>query len=97
MFYYSADDYFDAVTFEGGPITYNERKVLFQSINQFSSRRRPSKNNIDEATVAKLKALCLEHVNVFEILKFLCTKEKAKQIPKDKTVRKPRYGESDRQ
>ena len=45
---FSADDYVDAITFEGGPITHEERKILLQSINQFTPRRRSSKNDATE-------------------------------------------------
>ena len=35
----------DAITFDGGPITYEERKELLQSINQYIPRRRSAKNS----------------------------------------------------
>ena len=34
----------DAITFDGGPITHEERKELLQSINQYIPRRRSAKN-----------------------------------------------------
>lgn len=43
----SPDDYVDPLTFDGGPITHEQRKELLQSINQYVPRRRSAKNNTD--------------------------------------------------
>ena len=73
MFYHSADDYVDAVTFEGGPITFEERKTLLQSINQFVPRRRLTKKQKTDKTTGVYKyqdktSKSVEYISVEELL-----------------------------
>ena len=39
----------DPITFDGGPITYQERKELLQSINQYVPRRRAATKDNDSS------------------------------------------------
>lgn len=39
----------DPITFEGGPITHQERVELLQSINQYVPRRRPATKGNDSS------------------------------------------------
>jgi hypothetical protein len=43
------------MTFEGGPITFEERKAFLQSINQFVPRRRSTKNKAGKTIGVKAK------------------------------------------
>ena len=47
--YCSAEGYVDPITFEGGPVTHEERKRLLQSINQYVPYRKSAKTNADMA------------------------------------------------
>ena len=83
----------DAITFDGGPITHEERKELLQSINQYIPRRRSAKNaDTDNADANGTKkkgnnfsgeVICLE-----SLFRHSETESSAKK--KDSTPRKSR-------